>query len=105
MLTYSFHGARLIAGTVSAVMLMAATAISSVQAQQAVLPMDADDTHLGVATCAGSTCHGAPQPFDTSTVLQNEFVTWHREDRHYVDWRCGGPLMPDSHSGEWHDAE
>lgn len=52
------------------------------QAQQPVLPIDATDRHLGVATCAGSTCHGAPEPFDSSTVLQNEFVTWHREDRH-----------------------
>lgn len=51
-------------------------------AADAVLPIDGADTHLGVATCAGSTCHGAPEPFDTSPVLQNEFVTWHRQDKH-----------------------
>jgi hypothetical protein len=55
---------------------------AEVNAQQVVLPIDSDATHLGVATCAGSTCHGAPEAFDTSPVLQNEFVTWHREDKH-----------------------
>lgn len=82
MLTSSFHGARLIAGIVSAFVLSLTVGFGAVHAQQPLLPMDAKDTHLGVATCAGSTCHGAPEPFDTSTVLQNEFVTWHREDQH-----------------------
>ena len=39
-------------------------------------PAFAEDIHLGVASCAGSTCHGAPEPFANSPVLQNEFVTW-----------------------------
>ncbi len=38
--------------------------------------------HLGVATCAGSNCHGASSPQDGSIVLQNEFLTWHRRDKH-----------------------
>lgn len=37
--------------------------------------------YLGVKTCAGSTCHGAGGASD-SRVLQNEFQTWHRSDRH-----------------------
>ena len=45
-------------------------------------PAVADDIHLGVASCAGSTCHGAPEPFANSPVLQNEFVTWQRYDPH-----------------------
>ncbi len=49
---------------------------------QTALPIDSEDKHLGVATCAGSTCHGTPKPFEDSPVLQNEFITWHREDQH-----------------------
>ncbi len=46
------------------------------------LPPSGDDMHLGVATCAGSTCHGAIEPFANSPVLQNEFITWQRKDSH-----------------------
>ncbi|MCP5424903.1 MAG: hypothetical protein H6970_07520 [Gammaproteobacteria bacterium] len=46
------------------------------------LPQSSTESHLGVVTCAGSTCHGATRPFKNSPVLQNEFVTWHREDKH-----------------------
>jgi Cytochrome c554 and c-prime len=46
------------------------------------LPQYGADTHIGVASCAGSTCHGAIQPWKQSTVLQNEYVTWQRSDRH-----------------------
>lgn len=45
-------------------------------------PSDADDIHLGVATCAGSTCHGASRPLSETPVLQNEFTTWERQDAH-----------------------
>lgn len=38
--------------------------------------------HLGVASCAGSTCHGAAEPFASSSVLQNEYVTWDKYDSH-----------------------
>ena len=46
------------------------------------LPQESGAIHLGVASCAGSTCHGATRPFDDSTVLQNEYVTWSKEDLH-----------------------
>ncbi len=45
-------------------------------------PASAQDIHLGVASCAGSTCHGAAEPFANSPVLQNEYVTWQRYDPH-----------------------
>jgi len=51
----------------------------------AALPMSvgaADDGHLGVGTCAGSTCHGSPTPWKNSNVLQTEFFTWRNNDRH-----------------------
>jgi hypothetical protein len=38
--------------------------------------------HIGVATCAGSNCHGSQRPFDDSPVLQNEYFLWQRDDAH-----------------------
>ena len=48
----------------------------------ATLPMQSNDAHLGVATCAGSNCHGSVKPFKSSPVDQNEYFTWERHDRH-----------------------
>ena len=47
-----------------------------------VLPQYGKDKHLGVASCAGSTCHGGVLAYKDSPVLQNEYVTWQREDLH-----------------------
>lgn len=44
--------------------------------------VDREGSHLGVKTCASSTCHGAVQPWQNSSVLQNEFVTWSTKDAH-----------------------
>lgn len=53
------------------------------QAQAAgELPQYASDSHLGVATCASSVCHGSIQPRQTTRVLQNEYVVWSRLDSH-----------------------
>ena len=38
--------------------------------------------HMGVATCASSTCHGATQQFKESNVWQNEFSRWQEYDPH-----------------------
>jgi len=38
--------------------------------------------HLGVQTCAASTCHGAAQPWQNSIVSQNEFIVWNNHDAH-----------------------
>lgn len=56
-------------------LLVAATA-------SAELPDQADDHHMGVATCAASQCHGSAAPREGSNVLQNEYVTWTRDDPH-----------------------
>lgn len=37
---------------------------------------------LGVASCASSLCHGAIEPWKDSSVLQNEYITWSRQDKH-----------------------
>lgn len=46
------------------------------------MPFQSKSLHLGVATCAGSNCHGSTRPFDDSPVLQNEYFLWQRDDAH-----------------------
>lgn len=46
------------------------------------LPQDLPHKSVGVATCANSLCHGAIEPWKASDVLQNEYITWSRSDRH-----------------------
>lgn len=53
-----------------------------VHADKHPLPDVGPDVHLGVASCAGSTCHGATRPFKDSPVLQNEYITWAKKDAH-----------------------
>lgn len=48
----------------------------------AELPDDDGNTHMGVATCAASQCHGSAVPREGSNVLQNEYVTWTQDDPH-----------------------
>lgn len=38
--------------------------------------------HLGVASCAGSTCHGSTRPFADSRIHQDEYFVWQRKDAH-----------------------
>ena len=59
----------------------------NVSAQDADDAPDAPAKALGVVTCSGSTCHGAAKPLSESKVMQNEFITWHREDRHARAYR------------------
>jgi hypothetical protein len=59
----------------------------SARAADPVLPANGTDQHLGVVTCAGSTCHGSSRRYENSSVLQNEFVTWHRQDKHARAYR------------------
>jgi hypothetical protein len=39
--------------------------------------------HLGVASCAGSNCHGATRPSKGSYVEQNEYLIWAKSDKHH----------------------
>lgn len=52
------------------------------QAASPALPDQAKADHLGVASCASSTCHGSVQASEKTRVLQNEYVTWSRHDPH-----------------------
>ncbi len=42
------------------------------------------DTHIGVSSCAGAPCHGSVQNTGKKIngVLQNEYLTWQRSDKH-----------------------
>ncbi len=42
---------------------------------------------MGVVNCANSVCHGSVQPMKDSDVLQTEYVTWSRVDRHARAYR------------------
>lgn len=46
------------------------------------LPQYAHDKSLGVASCSSSLCHGSIETWKDSNVLQNEYVTWSRTDKH-----------------------
>lgn len=46
------------------------------------VPQQGDAVHLGVASCASVTCHGAISPWERGVVLQNEYNTWQQQDRH-----------------------
>ena len=48
----------------------------------AVLPHYAADRTVGVGSCASSLCHGAVETWKDSPVLQNEYITWSRADKH-----------------------
>jgi hypothetical protein len=71
-------GARIAA----AAAMLGGLAAAPAGAQDPKTPFAAADTHLGVTSCAGSTCHGAVEPFKGSNVLQNEYATWQRQDKH-----------------------
>ena len=46
------------------------------------LPYEANAKHVGVVNCASSLCHGSISGWKGSNVLQNEYVTWSRVDKH-----------------------
>lgn len=48
----------------------------------AALPFQGKDRHEGVASCAGSNCHGASHPSADSPILQSEYLSWERKDAH-----------------------
>jgi len=62
--------------------LAASAAAVAAQAADPPLPYNAKAMHLGVVNCASSLCHGSITTWKDSNVLQNEFVTWSRVDKH-----------------------
>lgn len=47
-----------------------------------VLPLMDGQKHNGVATCAGSMCHGAVKEYKQSNIQHNEYIIWDRRDVH-----------------------
>lgn len=62
------------------ILTLLGTGFFTVSAQDTVTSNDA--MHLGVTSCAQSTCHGSNVAFVDSNVLQNEFRTWNELDPH-----------------------
>jgi hypothetical protein len=48
----------------------------------ATFPQQDTDKHLGVASCASSTCHGAVSESKDSNVWRNEYRVWSKHDSH-----------------------
>lgn len=46
------------------------------------LPNVSPHQTVGTVNCASSTCHGSATPWQESNVLQNEYTTWVRLDKH-----------------------
>ena len=46
------------------------------------LPYHSKDKTVGTVNCASSTCHGSIKSWKDSNVLQNEYITWSRVDKH-----------------------
>ena len=46
------------------------------------LPYHSKDKTVGTVNCASSTCHGSVKSWKDSNVLQNEYITWSRVDKH-----------------------
>ena len=65
-----------------AVMVMGSADVAARDISEPLLPEADGQKHLGVASCASSVCHGAPLERQSTTVLQNEYVTWSRHDHH-----------------------
>jgi hypothetical protein len=63
---------------------LAAFTMSLASAQP--LPYQSPHKTQGAATCASSLCHGAIKTWKGSNVLQNEYVTWTRLDKHARAW-------------------
>lgn len=40
------------------------------------------DKYMGTGTCSSSNCHGSSSPRKSSDVLQNEYYTWLKHDKH-----------------------
>jgi hypothetical protein len=62
--------------------LLFAGGLSAAHAQPP-LPTQSPDTHVGVVNCASSLCHGSVTEWKDANILQNEYLTWSRVDKHH----------------------
>jgi hypothetical protein len=64
------------------IVLAALLALAAVQARAQPLPYQEHAMNLGVVNCANSLCHGSISRWKDSDILQNEYITWSRVDKH-----------------------
>ncbi len=57
-------------------------ALAAQAAEAPPLPYAQKAMNVGVVNCASSLCHGSITPWKGSNVLQTEYVTWSRVDKH-----------------------
>ena len=77
---------------VSAVLLLVPLAAMQIDAQP--LPYQSPHETLGTVTCASSLCHGSIKLWKDSNVLQNEYLTWSRIDKHARGWTKPSDHVP-----------
>lgn len=63
-------------------MLACGLVLAASTSVQTPLPNASPHQSVGTVNCASSTCHGAVAPWTGSTVMQNEYTTWSRLDKH-----------------------
>src|SRR5688572_11334 len=68
----------------SAFSVLSVSMLYGAAASAQALPYEAKGKHLGVVNCANSLCHGSVSPWKDSNVLQTEYVTWSRVDKHHT---------------------
>jgi len=66
----------------AAALLLLCVSVVVPAATEAPLPHRAAGTTVGTVKCSSSTCHGSVRPWDGGHVLQTEYTTWSRLDRH-----------------------
>lgn len=64
------------------VLVLAWLGCAGVAHAAATLPHHGADRSLGVATCSSSLCHGSSDEWKGSNVRQDEYLVWHRRDKH-----------------------
>jgi len=72
-------GLAAIAGVALGVSALAQTAAP---AAPQPLPYQSKEQSVGVVNCSSGICHGSVRPYKDSNVLQTEYVTWSRVDKH-----------------------
>ncbi|MEQ1515034.1 MAG: multiheme c-type cytochrome [Usitatibacteraceae bacterium] len=56
--------------------------LAALHAEAQQLPYQSPNETLGTVTCASSLCHGSVKVWKDANVLQNEYLTWSRVDKH-----------------------
>ena len=69
-------------GSFSVVSVVSVVQAFASLAQAQALPYETKAMNLGVVNCANSLCHGSASTWKDSNVLQNEYITWSRVDKH-----------------------